>query len=51
MQVHDELVFEAHTDEIDLLKAKVEDFMKNAHPLEVPMEIGMGMGQNWLEAH
>lgn len=51
MQVHDELVFDMHKDEQDLLLKKVEEFMKNAHPLEVPMEIGMGVGENWLEAH
>ncbi|MEO9869788.1 DNA polymerase I [Ekhidna sp.] len=51
MQVHDELVFDMHKDEQGLLMKKVEEFMKNAHPLEVPMEIGMGVGVNWLEAH
>ncbi|SHK38942.1 DNA polymerase I [Reichenbachiella agariperforans] len=51
MQVHDELVFDAHVDELDLLKTKVEEFMKNAISLNVPMEIGMGVGDNWLEAH
>ena len=51
MQVHDELVFDMHKDEQELLVAKVEEFMKNAHPLEVPMEIGIGVGENWLEAH
>ncbi|NQZ76718.1 MAG: DNA polymerase I [Ekhidna sp.] len=51
MQVHDELVFDMHKDEKELLMSKVESFMKNAHPLEVPMEIGMGVGENWLQAH
>lgn len=51
MQVHDELVFEAHKDELELLKTKVEDLMKNAMELEVPMDVGIGEGQNWLEAH
>ncbi|WP_425389587.1 DNA polymerase I [Ekhidna sp.] len=51
MQVHDELVFDLHKEEQDLLVSKVEDFMKNAHPLEVPMEIEIGIGKNWLEAH
>lgn len=51
MQVHDELVFDMHKDEQELLVSKVEEFMKNAHPLEVPMEIGIGVGDNWLEAH
>ncbi|MEO1253274.1 MAG: DNA polymerase I [Bacteroidota bacterium] len=51
MQVHDELVFDMHKEEQDLLTSKVESFMKEAHPLEVPMEIGLGIGENWLEAH
>lgn len=51
MQVHDELVFEAHKDELELLKTKVEDLMKNAMSLEVPMDVGIGQGDNWLEAH
>ena len=51
MQVHDELVFDMHKDEQELLISKVEDFMKNAYALEVPMEIGIGVGENWLEAH
>lgn len=51
MQVHDELVFDMHKGEQELLVSKVEEFMKNAYPLEVPMEIGMGIGENWLQAH
>jgi DNA polymerase-1 len=51
MQVHDELVFEAHKDELELLKTKVEDLMKNAMNLGVPMDVGIGQGKNWLEAH
>jgi len=51
MQVHDELVFDAHESEIDLLTNKVDEFMKTAIPLDVPMEIGLGKGENWLEAH
>ncbi len=51
MQVHDELVFDAHKDELDLLSKKVEHFMKRAIDLDVPMEIGIGHGPNWLEAH
>jgi len=51
MQVHDELVFDIHKDELDTIKEPIVEFMKNAHPLEVPMGIGVGVGQNWLEAH
>ncbi len=51
MQVHDELVFEVHKDEVELLQSKVESFMKGALELKVPMEVGIGIGDNWLEAH
>ncbi len=51
MQVHDELVFDLHKSEEELIRMNVETFMKDAHPLEVPMEIGIGVGKNWLEAH
>ncbi len=51
LQVHDELVFDAHRDELDILRPAVEELMKNALPLIVPMAIGMGEGENWLEAH
>ncbi len=51
LQVHDELVFDAHRDEVERVKAHVEELMKTALPLPVPMEIGLGTGNNWLEAH
>lgn len=51
LQVHDELVFDAHIDELEILKPNVERFMKNAILMEVPMEVGMGVGTSWLEAH
>lgn len=51
MQVHDELVFDVHKDEIDLLREKTDHFMRTAIDLSVPMDIGMGVGKNWLEAH
>lgn len=51
LQVHDELVFDAHLDELDLLKSIVEDKMVNAMPLSVPVIVEMNTGSNWLEAH
>ena len=51
MQVHDELVFDAHISELDILKENVSRLMRNAIVMEVPMEVGMGAGENWLEAH
>ncbi len=52
LQVHDELVFDIHKDELEKLKPIIEEKMKNAIPdLKVPILVGMGTGQNWLEAH
>jgi DNA polymerase-1 len=51
LQVHDELIFDAHKDELDELKALVKDKMENAFKLDVPLDVDMGTGQNWLEAH
>ncbi len=51
LTVHDELVFDLYRDEqVDLLP-KIEDAMKNALPMEVPIVVEMGTGENWLEAH
>ena len=51
LTVHDELVFDAHRDEIELLRERVNDIMKNAIPMGVQMETGIGTGANWLLAH
>ncbi|MEO1053945.1 MAG: DNA polymerase I [Bacteroidota bacterium] len=51
MQVHDELVFDVHKDEVELMKEKIVELMKDAIKMEVPMEVEAGTGQNWLEAH
>jgi len=51
MQVHDELVFDVHKDEVDVVKQNVVTLMKHAVCLEVPMEVEVGVGENWLEAH
>jgi DNA polymerase-1 len=51
LTVHDELVFDAHRDEIDLLRDRVADIMRNAIPMAVKMETGIGIGENWLLAH
>ena len=51
LQVHDELVFDAHRSEVEYLKQKVNELMCNAIPMIVKMETGMGVGENWLEAH
>jgi DNA polymerase-1 len=52
LQVHDELVFDAHKDELEVIKPIIEDKMKNAMPqLKVPILVEMGVGEHWLEAH
>lgn len=51
MQVHDELVFDLHKDEVDIVKKNVKKLMTDAVSLEVPMEVEVGVGTNWLEAH
>ena len=52
LQVHDELVFDAHKDELETIRPIIEEHMKNALPgLKVPILVGMGEGKDWLEAH
>ena len=53
LQVHDELVFDAHRSEVEIIKPIILQSMKNAMklPNEVPVEAELGVGENWLEAH
>ncbi len=51
MQVHDELVFDLHRDEVEQVKQQVSYLMKHAVNLEVPMEVEVGIADNWLDAH
>ncbi len=51
LQVHDELLFDAHKEEIDHLSVHVEKFMKSALELKVPLEVSIGYGATWLDAH
>ena len=51
MQVHDELVFEVHRNEIERLSEMVVNEMENALPLKVPVKVDTGIGDNWFEAH
>ncbi|MBK8552563.1 MAG: DNA polymerase I [Ignavibacteria bacterium] len=51
LQVHDELVFEVKKNELDKVKTIVIDKMKNAIKLKVPVEVEVGVGDNWFEAH
>ncbi|MES2388760.1 MAG: DNA polymerase I, partial [Bacteroidota bacterium] len=51
LQVHDELVFDVYKPELELMTALVPELMRNALPLGVPMDAGVGSGENWLAAH
>ena len=51
LQVHDELVFEVLVSEEQKMRTLVEECMKTTQPLSVPLEIEIGVGKNWLEAH
>ncbi|MAP81846.1 MAG: DNA polymerase I [Aequorivita sp.] len=51
LQVHDELVFDAYKPELEKLKAMVKHEMENAYKLSVPLDVDLGIGANWLEAH
>ncbi|GAB2764376.1 DNA polymerase I [Salinimicrobium soli] len=51
LQVHDELVFDVYKPELEEIKSLVKSEMENAFKLEVPLEVDLGVGENWLEAH
>ena len=51
MQVHDELVFDVYKSELELMKTKVPELMSSAIKLEVPLDVEVGVGGNWLIAH
>ncbi|MGU3416277.1 DNA polymerase I [Enterobacteriaceae bacterium C34A] len=51
MQVHDELVFEVHKDDLEAVSKKVHELMENSTKLDVPLLVEVGSGANWDEAH
>jgi len=51
LQVHDELVFDVYKPELDELKPIIKSEMENAYKLSVPLDVELGEGNNWLEAH
>ncbi|MDO6807247.1 DNA polymerase I [Zobellia galactanivorans] len=51
LQVHDELVFDIFKPELDELKSLIKSEMENAYTLSVPLDVEVGIGQDWLEAH
>ena len=51
LQVHDELVFDMHKEEIETLTSLIKEEMENAFVLAVPLDVEVGYGNNWLQAH
>lgn len=51
LQVHDELIFEIHKDETDGLPEKLKGMMESAYKLDVPLDVEIGLADNWLDAH
>jgi len=51
LQVHDELIFDMHKSEADVLKSLVKEKMEQAVSLQVPLIVDIGEGDNWLKAH
>ena len=51
LQVHDELVFDVYKSELATIKALVKNEMENAFTMEVPLDVELDTGLNWLEAH
>ncbi|MGY8932638.1 MAG: DNA polymerase I [Flavobacteriales bacterium] len=51
LQVHDELVFDIYKPELEILKPLIKHEMENAFKLSVSLDVDLGIGENWLEAH
>ncbi|WP_337023834.1 MULTISPECIES: DNA polymerase I [unclassified Pantoea] len=51
MQVHDELVFEIHKDAVESASAKIRQLMESSMKLDVPLQVEVGTGDNWDQAH
>ena len=51
LQIHDELVFDVPKDEVEAVKEIVRREMTTAYDFGVPLDVGLGVGANWLDAH
>ncbi len=51
LQVHDELVFDIHKDELEKLQPIIKETMENAYKISIPLLVDVGLGADWLEAH
>ena len=50
LTVHDELLFESPKDQADEVSAVVKEKMSNAVKLSVPLDVDVGIGENWRDA-
>jgi DNA polymerase-1 len=51
LQVHDELVFDVHNSELEKIQPMIKYEMEHAFKLDVPLDVDLGAGKDWLEAH
>jgi len=51
LQVHDELVFDVYNSELEKIQPMIKHEMENAFIMDVPLDVEIGSGRNWLEAH
>jgi DNA polymerase-1 len=51
LQVHDELVFDVPKDELEKVTILIKSEMENAYTMSIPLDVEVGVGNNWLEAH
>jgi len=51
LQVHDELVFDVHNSELERIQPMIKHEMENAFIMDVPLDVELGSGRDWLEAH
>jgi DNA polymerase-1 len=51
LQVHDELLFEVPEEELNAVRTLVKEKMENAVTLDVPLQVDIGVGKNWSDAH
>ena len=49
--VYNILVFDVHLDELDIIKPIIQHEMEHAFTMSVPLDVEIGIGKNWLEAH
>ena len=51
LQVHDELVFDVYKSELEEVQELIKSEMEHAFKLDVPLDVEVGLGDNWLDAH